>query len=236
MNDLVKASAAPTAMAVVAIDRDPETNTERLLSALRTNGCSAVIRRRLTFATSPSTGEASAWREVVSGADLALTEGADPASALALAERSLAPAGPAQMGVWLTELAHITAKRSEDADSAVLTMTAYIKRLAAYPGDIVRQTLQEWSGKWWPTWAELKEILDARAAGRLAVRDALHRVVAKGAHKLPTAYEKLNDEMKAQWLRKEAEWARRADPERAAELIEQADRIESEARNRAMGV
>jgi len=235
MNELVKASPSGTAMSVAVIDRDPEENTERLLSALRTIGCSAVIKRRLTFPTSPSTGEASGWREVINGAELALTEGADPVNALALVEKSLAPAAAPNIGMWLTELAHITAKRNEDADSATLTMAAYIKRLVAYPGDVVRQTLQEWSGKWFPTWGELKEILDARSAGRFAVRDALNGMIPKNAHKLPAAYEKMDAEMKAQWLRKEAEWARRSDPERAADLNEQADRIEIEARNQSMG-
>jgi hypothetical protein len=235
MNELVKASPAATAMAVAVIDREPEENTERLLSALRSTGCSVVIKRRLTFPSSPSTGEPSGWREVVNGADLALTEGADPVNALALVDKALAPASPPNIGVWLTELAHITAKRNEDADSAMLTMTAYIKRLVQYPGDIVRQTLQEWSGKWFPTWGELKEILDARSAGRLAVRDALNGMIPKNAHKLPSAYEKMDPEMKAQWLRKEAEWARRSDPERAAELSQQAENLEAEIRDQAMG-
>ena len=178
----------------------------------------------------------SGWREVISGADVALVDGADPVQALATVEKSLAPATPPHIGVWLTELHHITAKRSEDVDSAMLTMAAYIKRLVAYPGDIVRQTLQDWSGKWFPTWGELKEILDARTAPRLAIRDAVNGSIPRQTgRKMPAAFDSMDIEMKAQWLRKEAEWARRSDPERAAELNEQADALEETIRETALG-
>lgn len=237
MNELVKASTAATPMAATVCERGPDENNERLLSALRTTGCSVVIKHRLTFPTSPSTGEQSGWRDVVNGAEVTLTEGADPIQALALVEKSLAPASPPNIGMWLTEVSHITARRSEDADAATLTLAAYIKRLVQYPGDIVRQTLQEWSGKWFPTWGELKEILDARMSGRTAIRDALAGTVARKAGvRLPAAFETMTPENKAQWLRKEAEWARRSDPERATELEEQATEIERTLRMAEQGI
>lgn len=178
----------------------------------------------------------SGWREVINGAEVALVDGADPVLALGTIEKALAPAAPPNIGIWLTELHHITAKRSEDVDSAMLTMAAYIKRLVAYPGDIVRQTLQDWSGKWFPTWGELKEILDARTAPRLAIRDAVSGCIAKRATpKMPAAFDSMDTEMKAQWLRKEAEWARRSDPDRAAELNAQADALEEKVREQALG-
>jgi hypothetical protein len=173
----------------------------------------------------------------VSGASVALTDGADPVQALALVEKSLAPAAPPNIGMWLTELIHITAKRKEDVDSATLTMAAYVKRLLGYPGDIVRQTLDDWQGHWFPTWKEMKDVLDVRVAPRLALRNALNgNIASKAEIRMPAAYEKMDPEMKVQWLRKEADWARRSDPERAAELNIQADTIEAEIRSQTMGL
>lgn len=226
MNELVKASQAAVPMVADTCEKDPEENTERLLSLLRTNGCSVVIKHRLMFPTNPSTGEPSGWRDVVKGAEVALTDGANIEKALRVAEASMAPAAPPNIGAWLTELHHITARRNEDADSATLTMAAYIKRLLQYPGDIVRQTLQEWSGKWFPTWAELKEILDARTAPRVAIRDAIAGM--KPDPKMPPAFEEMDHESKINWLRFEARIARRTDPERANELEEQAEQLQDQ--------
>lgn len=234
MNELVKASPAAAPMIAETCEREPEENTERLLSMLRSNGCSVVIKHKLTFPTESSTGEPSGWRDVVKGAEVTLGEGANIEKAMRIAEASMAPAAPPNIGMWLAELGHITARRTESADSATVTMAAYIKRLVQYPGDIVRQTLQEWSGKWFPTWGELKEILDARMAPRLAIRDAISRLntkaIAGPTTPMPSAYEDMDPEMKVQWLRKEAAWARRSDPERADELEQRANDLEETIR------
>jgi len=233
MNELVKASQAALPMVADTCEREPEENTERLLSMLRTSGCSVVIKHRLMFPTNPSTGEPSGWRDVVKGAEVVVAAEANIEKALRTVEASMAPAAPPNIGMWLAELGHITAKRTESADSATVTMAAYIKRLVQYPGDIVRQTLQEWSGKWFPTWGELKEILDARTAPRLAIRDALHGSDAvKDASKMPAAFDKMNPSDQVEWLRLESRIARRTDPERAKELEERADELEEEIRAR----
>jgi len=233
MNGLVKASQASMPMVAEACERDPEENTDLLLSLLRNNGCSVVIKHRLMFPTDRSTGEPSGWRDVVKGAEVAVADGANVEKALRTLEASMAPAMPPNIGIWLTELSHITAKRFEDEESATLTMAAYIKRLVQYPGDIVRQTLQEWSGKWFPTWGELKEILDARTAPRIAIRDAMHGSAAvRDASKMPPAFEKMSDEDKANWLRLEARIARRSDPDRANELEQRAEEIENDIRDK----
>jgi len=236
MNELVKASPASLPMVAETCERAPEENTERLLSLLRNSGCSVVIKHKLTFPSDPKTGEPSAWRDVVNGAEVALADGANVEKAMRSAEAALAPAAAPNIGIWLTEVAHITARRAEDAESATLTMAAYIKRLVQYPGDIVRQTLQEWSGKWFPTWGELKEILDARTAPRIAIRDAIGRLntkaIAGPTVPMPAAFAEMDPESQVQWLRKEAGWARRRDPERAQELEDRADEIERGERSK----
>ena len=226
MNELVKASQAAMPMVADTCEKDPEENTERLLSLLRNSGCSVVIKHKLIFPSDPKTGEPTGWRDVVKGAEVALTSEANVERSLRTIEASLAPAAPPNIGVWLTELSHITARRAEDADSATLTMAAYIKRLIQYPGDIVRQTLQEWSGKWFPTWGELKDILDARTAPRIAIRDAV--LAVNPSKKMPPAFEDMDTESKINWLRFEARIARRSDPERANELEMEAEKLEEE--------
>lgn len=179
MNELVKAPAMPTQMVAAVCEADPDDNTARLVSRLRTSGCSVVVKHRLTFPTDPKTGEASGWRETVSGCSITMGTSANHRACLAIVDEAMAPAAAPNIGMWLTEVSHITARRSESEDESVLTMAAYIKRLLPYPGDIVRQTLQEWSGKWFPTWSELKEILEARMASRAAIRTALCNLMPK---------------------------------------------------------
>lgn len=187
----------------------------------------------MTFPTDPKTGEWNGWRESVSGATITLEPGTDLIACQKLLAASMAPALPPNIGMWLTEVAHITAKRSEDAESATLTMTAYIKRLVDYPGDIVRQTLLEWSGKWFPTWGELKDILDARMAERNAISNAL---IAKiGGKALPkmvdaSSLDGMSPDQKYDELMKRARFARSSDPEHARDLENEAQRQLSEAK------
>lgn len=174
MNELVKASPAPVPeMHRGIVSRDPETNLEAALSRLASLSCKADLKRRMIFPTDPKTGEYQGWREVVDRAVIAFGPNPDLPAAQAVMAGLMAPAPDADIGLWLTELSTVTARRSEDAQEAALTIVAYTKRLKSYPGDIVRATLSDWSGKWFPTWGELKEIMDARAAPRLAVSSAL---------------------------------------------------------------
>jgi hypothetical protein len=187
----------------------------------------------MTFPTDPKTGEWNGWREAVAGAAITLEPRTDLIACQRLLAASMAPALPPNIGMWLTEVAHITAKRSEDADSAMLTMTAYIKRLVDYPGDIVRQTLLEWSGKWFPTWGELKEILDARMAERNAISNAL--IAKMGGKALPKmtpltlALDGMSPDQKYEELMKRARFARSRDPDYASELENEAVKQLAEA-------
>ena len=108
MNELVKASPAAVPMVADTCEREPEENTERLLSMLRTAGCSVVIKHRLMFPTNPSTGEPSGWRDVVKGAEVVVADGANVEKALRTVEASMAPAAPPNIGMWLAELGHIS--------------------------------------------------------------------------------------------------------------------------------
>jgi hypothetical protein len=128
-----------------------------------------AIKTKLTFPTNPKTGETNGWREEVTGARLDLTPSANPRAALAVVQSSMAPAPVADMRVWLAELSTVTARRAEEVGEAALTLTAYTKRLEGYPGDVVKEVLSSWSGKWFPTWGELKEVLDSLVAPRAAI-------------------------------------------------------------------
>lgn len=168
--------AVPAHMAPALVRRDPDTNLALAISRLHELGCDAFVKKGMVFPTNPKTGEMT-WREVVRGTELVLGKRNDlPACAREVAAL-LAPAHMDSIEGWLTEVSAITARRSETEEEGALTLVAYSSRLAQYPGDIVRQTLLEWSGKWFPTWGELKEILDARTAPRLSIHDELRRLL-----------------------------------------------------------
>jgi hypothetical protein len=173
MNELVKAPAMALPMASEAVARDPESNTSAMVSSLRRHGVTATVKHKITFPTDPKTGETNGWREVISGCEIALTSSADHKAALAIIDQTMAPADEGDMEIWLAELTLVTARRNTSEAESELFLTAYTSRLAAYPGDIVRQTLKDWDGKWFPTWGELKDILEARVAPRRAIRTAL---------------------------------------------------------------
>jgi len=106
-----------------------------------------------------------------------LSSSADLPSALMVVEESLLPAPIEKIEDWLGELSAITARRAETAIEAEISLSAYSSRLSTYPGDIVRDTLLTWSGKWFPTWGELKEIMDVRTSPRAAIRDAVLKLI-----------------------------------------------------------
>lgn len=116
------------------------------------------------------------WREQVSGTDIALSQSHDLDGAARTVATLLAPASVDEIEIWLSEVSAITARRSETAEEGAMTLVAYSSRLRQYPGDIVRQTLLEWSGKWFPTWGELKEILDVRTSPRTFIADGIARL------------------------------------------------------------
>lgn len=222
MNELVKAPAAAAVMHKAVLARDPETNTEAALSRLAGFSLKAVLRHKLVFPTDPKTGEQKGWREVMDRCELVAGPNADLMAGQGVLSELLAPASDNDIQLWLVELSTITARRSEGAEDAALTLVAYTSRLNQYPGDIVRQTLKDWSGKWFPTWGELKEILDARVAPRLAIQHALIVQAAGKTLKRIPDLDGLSDEQKYERLQLAARHLRRTDPDGARELEQEA--------------
>lgn len=158
------------------IQRVPSLNTDAVQSRLRQLGVNTSARTELSFPT--TAGGAMTWREKTVGMDITLAASADLGAALRVASEALLPAAVPQIERWIGELSVITARRAESQFEAELSLSAYSSRLAGYPGDIVRDTVLGWSGKWFPTWAELKDIMDVRTAPRLAIRDAIQRQIS----------------------------------------------------------
>ena len=165
-------------MAPALVRRDPDTNLAAAISQLQKLGCSVCVKKQLVFPTNPKTGEMTGWREEVRGTEIDLSKDADLPSCARTIGALLTPAVADDIETWLTEVSAITARRSETVEEGALTLVAYSSRLGQYPADIVRETLKSWSGKWFPTWGELKEILDVRAAPRRSIADGISRLMA----------------------------------------------------------
>jgi hypothetical protein len=163
-------------MPAALVRREPEANLAAAISQLQRLGCDVCVKKQLVFPTNPKTGEMTGWREQVSGTEIVLAQSHDLDGAARAVATLLAPASVDEIEIWLSEVSAITARRSETAEEGAMTLVAYSSRLRQYPGDIVRQTLLEWSGKWFPTWGELKEILDVRTSPRTFIADGIARL------------------------------------------------------------
>ena len=73
---------------------------------------------------------------------------------------------------------HVKTVRANNGDMDLeLTLEVYLAELKAYPGDVVRDVLRNWPGKFFPAWAELKDAItqDRR------IRERRQRIEALGA-------------------------------------------------------
>jgi hypothetical protein len=96
----------------------------------------------------------------------------DPDALLRVAEsirKTMRPASQDQIEAWVAELWVITAHAKSDEMTLELMLKAYTKRLSEYPADIVREVLLVRVWKFFPTWADLAEALDAMIADRRAM-------------------------------------------------------------------
>jgi hypothetical protein len=82
---------------------------------------------------------------------------------------TMQPAQRAKIEQWLAELSVISAQRKSDQITLELMLGAYTKRLEGYPADMVRDVLIIRIWKFFPTWAELSEILESMMADRRAM-------------------------------------------------------------------
>lgn len=114
------------------------------------------------------------------GGALVVVQG-DPGCIAELRERmegAFAAPTDEQMEMWLAELDLIAPRRASSTNDDDLRMQAYCTRLAAYPADVVREALLVHAWRFFPSWAELKEVCDELTAHRAAVRDELERLAA----------------------------------------------------------
>jgi hypothetical protein len=118
----------------------------------------------------------------------------DLANANAILVRSAMPAPKKPVISALAELKLLTRRRSEDEGEIGLTLMAYEKRLAEYPGVVVLDAIRRLGdgSRWFPSWSEVKGMCDAEVH-RLAAVAALLEM----AHLQALAREELGCEVVA---------------------------------------
>jgi hypothetical protein len=111
------------------------------------------------------------------GYDLGRADPSDVRDGLAVVEIALRPCPPAIVEQELMRLKILTKSQALDAKEVAFQTALYTQQLGAYPEDVVVDALRCWCDrdKWWPAWAELQELIDARMLRRTALRDALRR-------------------------------------------------------------
>ena len=94
--------------------------------------------------------------------------GDDEARKAALADLRNFMATPLKRQIedWLAELSVIVAKRRDGEFDEALRLEAYSSRLAQYPADVVKYVVLEHRWQFWPTWAEMQKICEAKTGPR----------------------------------------------------------------------
>lgn len=92
---------------------------------------------------------------------------ADLQTAERLLTAMMRPLGPDRTAREMAEMIVLTARPKDGPDPKMMA-AAYQKRLAQYPADAVIWALREWPNrsKWFPTWAELSDLLSIRTGSR----------------------------------------------------------------------
>jgi hypothetical protein len=96
-------------------------------------------------------------------------------ASLATVEAALIPCSEGAIDRELVRLKMKTAARGLSEQDLAMQLVIYAEDLGAYPEDVVVGVLRPWpdSNKWWPTWRELKVLLDERCERRRALQAAL---------------------------------------------------------------
>ncbi len=79
------------------------------------------------------------------------------------------PAPTAEIDAWIVELTTITRRSKDDEITERVRLSAYARRLSAYPADIARSALLDHEWLYFPAWAELKAVCEKLVAPRAAM-------------------------------------------------------------------
>ena len=167
--------ASETVQAVVPFRRPGPTVAEAdrglAVSLKRQHGLRLAINSRMEF---PADG---GFRVVVEGVGLAIDPGGSVASGLAAVNAAMVPADVKTIALALARLRVLVVPRSGSNQDLDFEAEVWLDQLRRYPADVVVETLDEWprrrGGRFWPTWHELREVLEAKAAPRRAMVDRL---------------------------------------------------------------
>ena len=97
---------------------------------------------------------------------------------LALAKRSLSPMEQSEATQLLARMKATTRSRSELDDDIVFQVNVYAEKCTKWPADVVRKVLTEWdeTHDFWPTWAQLVEVMEPKVRKRRALVEVLEKV------------------------------------------------------------
>lgn len=135
------------------------------LSRASQHGVELMVRYEGRYPSGPN-GERLPSYQVAVGCDIGARDDEARENALADVRKFLTPAPVRDIEAMLAELSVIVAKRRDGEFDEMLRLEAYASRLKAYPADVVRDALFGKTWQFWPTWAELERICDAKAAAR----------------------------------------------------------------------
>jgi hypothetical protein len=166
----VKLKSAAPPISAAELDR-------ALLAKLPPSFASSITER-----TEPIYGT-SGYDERLTGYELTRPIPADEAvEALAILVEANKPADEVFILQELARMRRLTKARPQDADDLTLMAAAYAEEMAAYPADVIASACRKWAAmeKWWPSWAELKDLLEFRMRRRKAMLEALQRQLGVG--------------------------------------------------------
>lgn len=143
---------------------DPEDMDKAAELRALSHGANLEVRYQGRYPTGPN-GESLPSYTVAVGCGIAGSS-ASREAALADLIKFQTPAPVRQIERWLAELSVLTAGRGTDGIEAELQLTAYSSRLTKYPADVAKYALLDHRWKWFPAWAELERVCEAKAGPR----------------------------------------------------------------------
>lgn len=99
----------------------------------------------------------------------------DKAAARLLVDEVCRPSEPTVIFKELARLRVLTKARAESSYDIESMASIYADEMASYPQDCIVWACRKWARmeKWWPSWSELKELLDRAAKKRFALERVL---------------------------------------------------------------